>query len=128
MISIHRRLFVCIVMISSIFGGKTSYSEPVTEANTAFALDLYRQLKSTPGNLFFSPYSISTCLTLTYAGARGDTEKQMRQVLHLESDQRKVHAAFGELQQQLGKAGEQKGIELNVANSLWAQNGHPFLP
>ena len=65
---------------------------------------------------------------MTYAGARGDTEKQMRQVLHLESDQRKVHSDFGELQRQLGKAGEQKGIELNVANALWAQKGHPFLP
>jgi len=125
---ILRRLVVTIVMFSSIFGGKSSHGEPVPEANTAFALDLYGQLKSTPGNLFFSPYSISTCLTMTYAGARGDTEKQMRQVLHLESDQRKVHSAFGELQRQLGKAGEQKGIELNVANSLWAQTRHPFLP
>ncbi len=128
MTGIHRKLFVTVVMFSTIFGSKASHGEPATDANTAFALDLYGQLKSTPGNLFFSPYSISSCLTMTYAGARGDTEKQMRQVLHLESDQRKVHAAFGELQHQLGKAGEQKGIELNVANSLWGQDGHPFLP
>ena len=125
---ILRRLVVTIVMFSSIFGWKSSHAEPAPEANSAFALDLYGQLKSTPGNLFFSPYSISTCLTMTYAGARGDTERQMRHVLHLESDQRKVHAAFGELQRKLGKAGEQKGIELNVANSLWAQKRHPFLP
>jgi len=115
-------------MFSSIFGAKSSHVEAVTEANMAFALDLYGQLKSTPGNVFFSPYSISTCLTMTYAGARGETEKQMRQVLHLESEQRKVHSAFGELQGQLGKAGEQNGIELNVANCLWAQNAYPFLP
>jgi len=115
-------------MFSSILGGRAVHSEPFAEANTAFALDLYGQLKSTPGNLFFSPYSISTCLTMTYAGARGDTEKQMRQVLHLESDQRRVHSAFGELQRQLEKASAQKGIELNVANSLWAQKKYPFLP
>lgn len=116
------------VMFSSILGGRAVHSEPFGEANTAFALDLYGQLKSTPGNLFFSPYSISTCLTMTYAGARGDTEKQMRQVLHLESDQRTVHSVVGELQRQLEKASEQEGIELNVANSLWAQRKYPFLP
>jgi serpin B len=28
----------------------------------------------------------------------------------------------------LAAAGNQKGIELNIANCLWAQKGHPFLP
>jgi serine protease inhibitor len=116
------------VMFSSILGGRSGYCEHFAEANTAFALDLYGQLKSTPGNLFFSPYSISTGLTMTYAGARGDTEKQMRQVLHLESEQGKVHAAVGEFQRQLGQADGRKGIELNVANALWAQTKYPFLP
>lgn len=100
----------------------------LVEGNTAFALDLYGQLKSTPGNLFFSPYSISTALAMTYAGARGDTEKQMGRVLHFDKDQRRAHAAFGELQKELGEASKQKGIELSIANALWAQKGHPFEP
>ena len=50
--------------------------------NTAFALDLYARLKSAEGNLFFSPYSISTCLAMTYAGARGSTATQMARTLH----------------------------------------------
>jgi hypothetical protein len=41
------------------------------DGNTAFALDLYQRLKDQPGNLFFSPYSISASLAMTYAGARG---------------------------------------------------------
>ena len=45
--------------------------------NQAFALALYQHLKASEGNLFFSPYSISTALAMTYAGARGETEKQM---------------------------------------------------
>ena len=57
-------------------------TQSLVEGNTAFALDLYGQLKANPGNLFFSPYSISTALAMTYAGARGETEKQMGQVLH----------------------------------------------
>jgi len=98
------------------------------EGNTAFALDLYAQLKTTPGNLFFSPCSISTALAMTYAGAKGQTEKQMGQALHFDSDQRRVHSGFAKLQGQLGEAAKQKGIELSMANALWAQRGHPFLP
>jgi serpin B len=102
-------------------------TESVVAGNTAFALDLYGQLKTKRGNLFFSPYSISTALAMTYAGARGETEKQMGQVLHAANDQRALHAAFGQLQRQLGEAGKAKGIELSIANALWAQKGHPFL-
>ena len=49
----------------------------LVDGNTAFALDLYQVLKGEDGNLFYSPYSISAALAMTYAGARGDTEQQM---------------------------------------------------
>jgi serine protease inhibitor len=112
--------------------GITTAAEPssaarLAEGNAAFALDLYSQLKAQPGNLFFSPYSISTCLAMTYAGARGETEQQMAKVFHFGSDQHQLHLAFGELQRGLKTAEEQKGIELNIANALWTQPGHPFL-
>jgi serpin B len=95
--------------------------------NTAFALDLYARLKTADGNLFFSPYSISTCLAMTYAGARGDTEAQMAQTLRFDTNQLQLAASFGELQKQLNNEQEKKGMELNIANGLWAQNDHPFL-
>ena len=49
--------------------------EQVVRGNNAFAFDLYRQLAAGDDgkNLFFSPYSISTALAMTYAGARADT-------------------------------------------------------
>ncbi|HKS35847.1 MAG TPA: serpin family protein, partial [Verrucomicrobiae bacterium] len=132
MIRILKNLFLAGLMLSSILGAsvaaRSSQNQSVIEGNTAFALDLYGQLKTRPGNVFFSPYSISTCLAVTCAGARGDTEKQMSRVLHLDKEQRKVHASFSELQRQLSEAGNQKGIELSIANSLWAQKDHPFLP
>ncbi len=49
----------------------------LVEENSAFAFELYQTLRSTDGNLFYSPYSISLALVMTYAGARGDTDKQM---------------------------------------------------
>ena len=52
----------------------------------------------------------------------------MGRVLHFDKDQRQLHSSFSELQRQLDEASKQQGIELNVANALWAQKGHPFLP
>ncbi len=128
---ITRTVVVFTLMFSSLFrswGAESAPTQSLIEGNTAFALDLYGRLKSNPGNLFFSPYSISTALAMTYNGARGETEKQMSQVLHFGAAQEKVHSAFGELQRQLRQAEKQQGIELTVANALWAQTGHPFLP
>jgi serpin B len=99
----------------------------VVAGNTAFAFDLYSQLKSNQGNLFLSPYSISSCLAMTSAGARGETEKQMVRALHLDTNPDKIHSSFGELQGQLTVANG-RGVELSIANSLWAQKGEHFLP
>ena len=95
------QLTIVTLMISLGIGPSTVQSaqtKSLVEGNTAFALDLYGQLKTSPGNLFFSPYSISTCLAMTYAGARGDTERQMAQVFHFSHDQAEVHSSFGALQ------------------------------
>jgi serpin B len=102
--------------------------EDLARDNTVFALDLYARLKTTDGNLFFSPYSISTCLAMTYAGARGDTAAQMAHRLHFDTNQDQLAVSFGRLQTQLNAEQEKKGIELNIANGLWGQKDYPFLP
>lgn len=107
---------------------KTADPQNLVAGNTAFALDLYDKLKRGQGNLFFSPYSISTALAMTYAGARGQTEKQMARALHLGTNQAAVPALFGELQKQLNGAEEKREFQLNIANGLWSQKGEPFLP
>jgi serpin B len=98
------------------------------DSNTAFALNLYAQVSPSQGNLFLSPYSISTCLAMTYAGAGGDTEQQMAQVLGFGADQAQLSSIFDELQRELETLPEQGAIELNIANALWTQSGYPFLP
>ncbi|MEW6241104.1 MAG: serpin family protein [Chloroflexota bacterium] len=99
----------------------------LTRGNNAFALDLYRQLRKADGNLFLSPFSISTALAMTCAGARRETESQMARVLRFEQTDESLHAAFAVLQAKLAEAETQGGIQLKVANSLWSQKGYRFL-
>ena len=114
-----------------------SLSQPdlatLVEGNNAFALDLYQALRGTEGNLFFSPYSISLALAMTYAGARESTEKQMAGTLHYTLPQDRLHAAFNGLDQELSGRGQGakgkdgKGFRLNIVNAIWGQKGYPFL-
>jgi serpin B len=100
----------------------------VVTGNTAFATDLYAKLKNEKGNLFFSPYSISTALAMTLAGARGDTAQQMADVLHLEVPQDRLHPTFAGLEAELNAVQKKGKVQISVANSLWPQKDYPFLP
>ena len=91
----------------------------VVEGNNEFAFELFHQLAQKPGNKFFSPYSISTALGMTYAGARGNTAKEMAQTLHFTLPNERLHPAFGELIRKIQGADEKRHYELAVANSLW---------
>ncbi len=99
----------------------------VVDGNTRFALNLYSQLATNSGNLFFSPYSISTCLAMLYAGASANTELQMSEVLGFGTNQQQFASLFGQLQAEIQADQATNAIELNVANALWLQEGFPFL-
>jgi serpin B len=102
----------------------------VARSNREFALDLYGQLKGQDGNLFFSPYSISTALAMTRAGARGETAAQMDRTLHFTLAPDKLHPAFAGLIRQVnGDPGDDKPVyQLSTANALWGQKGFSFKP
>ncbi len=109
----------------------TALSE-LSAGNGAFALDMYQAIRDQNGNLFFSPYSISLALAMTYAGARGNTEQQMAGTLHFTLPQDQLHPAFNaldlQLRQQDGPNQDQGSFQLNIANSLWGQSGYSFRP
>ena len=99
--------------------------------NNAFAFDLYQALADEEGNLFYSPHSISLALAMAYAGARGETERQMGDTLRFELPQERLHPAFNALDLLLvpqQSPGNDDDFRLNVANSVWAQEGYGFLP
>ncbi len=98
-------------------------------ANNDFAFDLYQALRSLDGNLFYSPYSLSVALAMTYGGARGETERQIAATLHYTLPQDQLHPALNALDQSLNSANSSDtGFRLNVVNSLWGQEQFPFLP
>lgn len=103
--------------------------QQLVDGNTAFALELYQRLRGQEqeGNLFLSPYSISLALVMAYAGARGDTERQMAEVLQFALPQERLHPAFNALDLAITSRGEEEGIKLATANAFWGRLGHPFL-
>lgn len=140
MISQSRALVTGIAVVLVIFacfcGGAASQEKPTSwvydrgmlvAGNTEFALDLYGRLHGREGNLFLSPYSISSALAMTYAGASGNTAKQMKDVLRFDLDNERLHGAFGMLTRRLNEKGQEGAFEFNVANALWGQKSYRFL-
>ena len=107
--------------------------EQLVEGNSTFAFDLYQALKGEEGNLFYSPYSISMALAMTYAGARGETEQQMAETLKFLLPQDELHPSFNSLDILLGQRGEgaqgkdEEGFRLNIVNAIWGQKDYKFL-
>ena len=103
--------------------------------NAAFATDLHRYLAGEgAGNAFVSPFSISVALAMTYAGARGETEAQMRETLQYTLGE-DVHPAFEDLLAELERRGtatdpaegeEVDAFQLAVANALWGREDYEF--
>ena len=105
----------------------------LVDGNTVFTLDLYQELKGEEGNIFYSPYSLSVALSMTYAGARGETEQQMAEALSFYLSQDQLHPAFNYLDQELAGRGEgaqgkdEEGFRLNIVNDIWGQKNFTFL-
>lgn len=84
------------------------------------------------GNLFLSPHSISTALAMAYAGARGTTELQMKDVLRFSLGQDLLHRAFNVLDRTIESRAhpeppyEGDAFQLNIVNAVWGQAGYTF--
>jgi serpin B len=130
-----------IVLVSS---EKPRQSNPqVTESeigelvagNNSFALELYQAIRQRDSNLFYSPFSISMALGMTYAGARGNTAQEMAEALNLTLPSERLHPTFNHLDlalksrpEEVPEGDEGRGFTLNIVNSLWGQEGYSFLP
>jgi serpin B len=140
------KAILCIMLLGCVVLAVAGAAGPAAEDNAAakklasaqnaFATDLYAQLRQDKGNLFFSPYSISSALGMTYVGAKGDTAGEMAKVLHLadlqpaEVDRSRplstlATEAYAE-QHKLFNQPRKEGLELHVANALWGKPNYAF--
>ena len=97
--------------------------DKTVEASNRFAFDLYNTLSTENDNILFSPYSISTALSMVYEGARGETAEEMQNVFHFTNTSQRL-VENRDLYESLNN---QSGCELSTANSLWIQNEYPVL-
>ena len=106
--------------------GSTSQGiREVVNANNKFAFDLYSQLnKSEKGNIFYSPYSISAALAMTYEGTKGHTADEMKSVFHFPENSI-LRPNFAAIYNDINEG--VKDYELRTGNALWAQQNYPLL-
>jgi len=107
----------------------TGSTTAVAEANNRFAFELYSRLakdqKYSGDNLFFSPFSISSALAITYEGAKGKTSDEIRSVFHFPVNDTARREGYQDL-----NAGINSGdpsYSLRTVNTLWAEKTSPFL-
>lgn len=88
----------------------------VAQSNNQFAFELYEKL-SKENNSFFSPYSVTTALAMTYAGAGGTTAREMEKVLHIDP-KTTTHREIGKLIESIN-ALNGTDVKMSVANRLF---------
>jgi serine protease inhibitor len=102
--------------------------EQVSRGVDQFGLSVYRQLAPGGDNLIFSPFSISSALSMALAGARGETAAQMAGVLHQAYPDSAYPDAFKALIDQIVQRANTDENRLLNANSLWVQSGFRLEP
>ena len=99
--------------------------EHVTSHQAKAASHLYRVLaESSDGNVFLSPFSISTALAMAFGGTDGNTALQMRQALALPEDSAALHAGYSKV---LGMLQDPPNVTLSTANKMYVQQSYKIL-
>ncbi|MGB9787481.1 MAG: serpin family protein [Dictyoglomus turgidum] len=122
------KIFVLLILLIFSFALAENVDKnllTIAKGNNLFGLNLYQKLTiKEGGNIFISPYSISSALAMTYAGASGNTKKQMSEVLYFNLPDDELHFAFSKLNSILNTP--KSDFQLAIANSLWGQINYPF--
>ncbi len=115
------------------------------QAGNSFAIDFYKQLTKdeSAGNLFFSPYSISTAMTMVQEGARGQTAQEIGHVLGFPKAAKRtgpdsqlipwqtslIHTGLAEIDGRLVQhVNPQEQAQLITANALWVEKTYGLNP
>jgi len=103
---------------------ETKVSNEFIEGNNEFAWNIMKELnkEDEDENIFISPISISTALSMTYQGAGGKTREEMAEVLgYAGIEEELLRESYEEFLKYL--VAMDPDIDLNIANSIWYREG-----
>ncbi|NOR44451.1 MAG: serpin family protein [Candidatus Delongbacteria bacterium] len=133
-----KKLLVLVISLHLILNAMSLFNEdPVianinykaSDSNNEFMMKMYNKLilDKKNDNIFFSPFSISSALAMTFAGSDGNTEVQMANALEFSSNTDIFHKDFSTVTNRINEIGKKGKVQLSIANSLWMQKGYTFL-
>jgi serpin B len=106
-------------------GATAASVEATVEGYNGFAFDLYSRYSAGDGNILFSPYSISTALSMTYEGARGETADEMEAVFGFLENPSERLPSVARIYNTLNDV--EREYALHTVNALWVQQEYPVL-
>ncbi|HEU4679128.1 MAG TPA: serpin family protein [Terrimicrobiaceae bacterium] len=137
------RIFAAALLLATLSLRAANPTNTAASAINNLAIDLLVQAAKPQENTALSPYSIQMALVMTYAGAEGETRRQMAKTLHYPADDPKLLDSFAALQNALSamsertakiaarskkSGGPSEPITLTMANRLFGQRGYDFRP
>ncbi|XP_026698724.1 ovalbumin-like [Athene cunicularia] len=113
----------------------------ISTASTEFCFDVFKELKvqHVNENIFYSPLSIISALSMVYLGARENTRAQIEKVVHFDKitgfgesiesqcgTSVSVHTSLKDMLIQISKPSD--NYSLSFASKLYAEETYPILP
>jgi serpin B len=116
-------LAVICVRLNAAVPSASEELQATMDGNAKFAFAIYKEIsRAESGNLFISPWSISCVLVAAYAGAGGDTAREIRQAAFLPASPDALRRGFSFVGHRLQELDGQEGIALRRATAIWC---HP---
>ena len=108
------RALLAVVLVISL--SSSSFASQASETVNNFAFSAAKLIMGrSDDNFFFSPFSVVSAFSMLYAGAKGETAREIESSLGVTGD---IHASLGELAEGLYGSGN-----LTSANRVWIKDG-----
>jgi serine protease inhibitor len=131
-----QRLGIVGLMVAALAGGcataarfDASTLEGAVKASNAFGFDYYREIRKGRDNFVCSPAGAAITLTMAAAGARGETQAEMLNVLHIApTNLDQTYASFAKVLATVKSRNGQYGLVLTTAVRAWVQKDRKLVP
>lgn len=108
--------FFILIFLMSFFGAvKESFAMSVNESINEFAFKAAKIIRNESEEYFFSPYSILSAFGMAYAGAEGNTAREIEEALGFNSE---THSGLGEYIRDI-----ETEKAFSSANRVWLRDG-----